>query len=46
MDILIRSIVCMLKEKEKFIPKFYVYLKKFSKVNLMTVGVHKAGPDI
>ena len=31
--------------KKKFIPKFYVYLKKFSKVNVMTVGVHKAGPD-
>ena len=36
----------MLKEiKKKFIPKFYVHLKKFSKVNVMTVGVHKAGPD-
>ena len=29
-----------------FIPKFYVYLKKVLKVNVMTVGVHKAGPDI
>ena len=45
MDILIRSTVCMLKEiKKKIIPKFYVLLKRVLKVNVMTVGVHKAGP--
>ncbi len=46
MDILICNTVCVLKEfKKKIIPKFYVLLKKVLKVNLMTVGVHKAGPD-
>ena len=31
--------------KKKIIPRFYVLLKKVLKVNVMTVGVHKAGPD-
>ena len=31
--------------KKKFIPKFYVLLKRVLKINVMTVGVHKAGPD-
>ena len=36
----------MLKEfKKKIIPKFYVLLKRVLKVNVMTVGAHKAGPD-
>ena len=35
----------MLKEfKKKIIPKFYVLLKRVLKVNVMTVGAHKAGP--
>ena len=47
MVILISNIVCMLKEiKKKIIPRFYVLLKKVLKVNVITVGVHKAGPDI
>ena len=37
--------VCLKEFKKKFIPKFYVLLKNVLKVNLMTVGVHKVGPD-
>ena len=36
----------LMKFKKKIIPKFYVLLKKVLKINVMSVGVHKAGPDI